>query len=517
MEYILFGGGHAGAEAMIMLGRENVHCFCDNACDSVDMNLQGIPVIGFDELTTISKEYIVVISANENNGDEISMQLESYGIDDYIFFYDEVKNLVVEKGKNQAHIYLSSELNRARYKANHFLDEAYRRKTQVKYMADQFDPCTLKGSKGYIRKEQEKSLKLASELMTILRKLDIEVFALGGTLVGAVRHRGFVPWDDDIDFGIMRGDLTKLIEYAKENWSVFERKEAGIGNYRTLNSQIMLNKGKYVVEISAYCISVIKGTSIADYTIVDFFPFDYFADDYKYSDYKELILETKKLTETTNDENERLKIENLAVVENEYIRNNSNHISFSLDSMMAYDHIHNNKWINRDVIFPVKDIEFEGEKVPVPNDYKQFLLIDIPGYKGIPMDIGIPHRIIQRNSYIRKILRTVEFFISSMEDVELFQNAYENLNANGVYALYVVERHIIHRKNEQSYFEIINRINEKQIEYSEYHNHETTLGVGDLLLSEINIYKNVLIVDKNNDKKSIYSEIEYKLEDVSLR
>ena len=87
MDYILFGGGHAGAEAMLMLGRENVYCFCDNACDSVDMNLQGIPVIGFDELTTISKEYIVVISANENNGDEISMQLESYGIEDYIFFY----------------------------------------------------------------------------------------------------------------------------------------------------------------------------------------------------------------------------------------------------------------------------------------------------------------------------------------------------------------------------------------------------------------------------------------------
>lgn len=59
-------------------------------------------------------------------------------------------------------------------------------------------------------------LQILVEIDRICKKYNIRYFAEWGTLIGAVRHGGFVPWDDDLDIGMLREDYERFKEVAKD-------------------------------------------------------------------------------------------------------------------------------------------------------------------------------------------------------------------------------------------------------------------------------------------------------------
>ncbi len=69
-----------------------------------------------------------------------------------------------------------------------------------------------------IRDLQLKLLELMKEFHEVCNRNDIKYYMLGGTMLGAVRHRGFIPWDDDMDVGLPRKDYEKLLSLSKEEW-----------------------------------------------------------------------------------------------------------------------------------------------------------------------------------------------------------------------------------------------------------------------------------------------------------
>lgn len=61
-------------------------------------------------------------------------------------------------------------------------------------------------------------LDLLSEFDRVCKKYHLQYVATGGTLLGAVRHKGFIPWDDDIDLGMKRSDYKRLCDIASEEF-----------------------------------------------------------------------------------------------------------------------------------------------------------------------------------------------------------------------------------------------------------------------------------------------------------
>ena len=90
----------------------------------------------------------------------------------------------------------------------------------------EYDEATLK-------KLQKTELEILKDFDDLCRENGLSYFGGGGTAIGAVRHHGMIPWDDDIDVGLVRKDYEKFLRIAKQ--------KKYSDKYRVINAETMEN------------------------------------------------------------------------------------------------------------------------------------------------------------------------------------------------------------------------------------------------------------------------------------
>ena len=113
-------------------------------------------------------------------------------------------------------------------------------------------------------------LEIFKQFIKVCQKLNLKYYLIGGTLLGAVRHKGFIPWDDDIDVAMPRADYEIFIDRAQE----FLPAKYFVQSIKS-EKNIPYNFCKIRDNDTTYIESSIKKFNLNHGVYIDIFPLDY--------------------------------------------------------------------------------------------------------------------------------------------------------------------------------------------------------------------------------------------------
>ncbi len=255
-------------------------------------------------------------------------------------------------------------------------------------------------------------LVVLEEIKRVCKELDIQYFADWGTMLGAARHQGFIPWDDDLDIGMLRKDYYRFLEKAPsllEDWyelkSVYNDPTFDIVKARVITGR-HINFEKEYLEKFYYCPYVVG---------IDIFPVDNIPDDKEeldklvdslkfllkveasiseeapYSqDELDLVKQAEEVYGVDIDYDNRLRHEIkkiFDVVSASYVDENTREVSCMMALAADWDWYHcNRKWYD-DYI----DMKFENTTIPVPIGYDGILKYNYGEDYMTPKNVGASH------------------------------------------------------------------------------------------------------------------------------
>ena len=235
----------------------------------------------------------------------------------------------------------------------------------------------------------------------ICKKYDLEYYLAYGTLLGGIRHNGFIPWDDDCDITMMRADFNKMMEVLPEEISKHEFFKENCTLTRLINRydnyytdfhdayDSEVGHDKFFNQPGLGKSAFLQLGWLKPMVKLDIFPFDFIKEesvDYytkNYLGHKYYLRNLYYEKDFSFDKEFNERYEKLGLTQEK-----TKFIGEGLDG----SYIEDLGVIDYDTIFPLKTTKFEGYDLKVPNKSEEFLeLMFGKNYNEIPNDIVMHH------------------------------------------------------------------------------------------------------------------------------
>jgi len=246
-----------------------------------------------------------------------------------------------------------------------------------------------------IREIQQMELGIMEYIHEVCQKIGVKYFLAYGSLIGAVRHKGFIPWDDDMDICMLREDYEKLQDYLianpDERYEVMSYKNNLNYVYPFMKVQ---DNQTYLLEED-----VRIDSNMGIY--VDIFPVDGYEDDSVFKDKMTRLIKKRQLscytfkgiTNTKSLLNSLIRYISVIVFyftnTNKYIRGidelaKSRKVDdYELVDYLIYKDMHKPVWKREWLEQTIMGV-FEGKEFMIPKNYHEILTSDYGDYMQLP-------------------------------------------------------------------------------------------------------------------------------------